>query len=229
MSTPAVDPQEPAKKIKARNNDKERKKSKAKSTADGTREVDTSAAGPHEQDVAAIRQRLAVLCQDLRTFSASEDAALRLNTSVHAHFLGPPYLSEAQAEYVRAMTVGELRRGTTGEPEATTRSRRPGEPSGEGPESSAGQGDDSKTLSAFLEEGMAALVAARRAKSERAVGEDGGGERDFVMCTSHDLAPLLQEACGFPKQHFETRAFKDAYKRWEKEVRKASKKGKGQA
>lgn len=80
----------------------------------------------------------------------------------------------------------------------------------------------SKTLATFLEDGVANLVAARDAKS------DNRGMRDFVLCTSHDLAPLLQEACGLSKEHFGTRAFKDAYKRWEKEVRKAEKKGKGQ-
>lgn len=82
----------------------------------------------------------------------------------------------------------------------------------------------SKTLATFLEDGVANLVAARDAKSD----SDNRGMRDFVLCTSHDLAPLLQQACGFSKEHFGTRAFKDAYKRWEKEVRKAEKKGKGQ-
>ncbi|KAI0807087.1 hypothetical protein C8Q74DRAFT_1362633 [Fomes fomentarius] len=70
-----------------------------------------------DQELAKIRQRLAFLTHDLRTFSANADAAERLNTSVHAHFLGPPYLSPNDAGL-------------------------------------------------FLEKGMDALVAARKAKSE---------------------------------------------------------------
>ncbi|KAI0052773.1 hypothetical protein FA95DRAFT_1553040 [Auriscalpium vulgare] len=68
---------------------------------------------------------------------------------------------------------------------------------------------------------MAALLEARRAKA--ALEGQGQEKLDFVLCTSHDLAPLLQEACGLPKQHFETRVFKDAYARWEKDLRKAAK------
>ncbi|KAI0372797.1 hypothetical protein BV20DRAFT_939368, partial [Pilatotrama ljubarskyi] len=155
-------------------------------------------------DITEIRQRLAFLCHDLRTFSTNEDAALRLNTSVHAHFLGPPYLSESHAEYVRTMTIGDLRHRTKDGARSETQTQRPGQP--------------------VVFNGGGRVK--RLAKSERAAADGGGGERDFVMCTSHDLAPLLQEACGFPKQHFEMRMVRDAYKRWEKEVRKANKTGK---
>lgn len=154
------------------------------------------------QRLAKIRQRLGFLCHDLRTFSANTHAAERLNSSVHAHFLGPPYLSPEDALYVQAYDVAILR-----SPEAAPDSE------------SSGSGPRKRTLAQFLERGIDVLVETRRAKGEAA--------RDFVMCTSHDLAPLLQEACGFPKQYFETRAFKDAYQRWEKEVRKAAKKGRG--
>ncbi|KAL7280824.1 hypothetical protein ACG7TL_005768 [Trametes sanguinea] len=139
-----------------------------------------------DKEMDTIRQRLAFLCHDLRTFSANEDAELRLNTSLHTHFLGRP----------------------------TSRRARRSSPSQASELSSATDTDGEKTLRVFLDERTAALVAARKAKSEN----------DFVLCTSHDLAPLLQEACGFSKQHFETRAFKDAYKRWVKEVKKVSKK-----
>ncbi|KAI8996365.1 hypothetical protein BD414DRAFT_477707 [Trametes punicea] len=159
-------------------------------------------------DMTDIRQRLAFLCHDLRTFSAREDAALRLNSSVHAHFLGPPYLSEGQAEFVKGSMLSDLRPSSTGPSESQSR---------QAGKTDSGADDDSQmTLAGFLDRRMAALVAARRAK----------GEDDFVLCTSHDLAPLLQEACGLSKQDFETRAFRDAYKRWEKEVRKGNKKGK---
>ncbi|CDO75890.1 hypothetical protein BN946_scf184533.g5 [Trametes cinnabarina] len=154
-----------------------------------------------------IRQHLAFLCYDLRTFSANKDAERRLNKSLHTHFLGPPYLTETQAELVRACPLSELRRrsypsgGAPSERVSGTPIGRPDEAEG------------NKSLNVFLDERVASLVAARKSK----------GESDFVLCTSHDLAPLLQEACGLSKQHFETRAFKDAYKRWTKEVRKDGK------
>lgn len=61
------------------------------------------------QRLAKIRQRLGFLCHDLRTFSANTHAAERLNSSVHAHFLGPPYLSPEDALYVQAYDVAILR------------------------------------------------------------------------------------------------------------------------
>lgn len=129
---------------------------------------------------------------------------------MYPHFIGPPYLTEDHAQYALRCALRTLRyAGRTPAPDDTAT------------EESGG----SKTLATFLEDGVANLVAARDAKSDSG---NNCGMRDFVLCTSHDLAPLLQEACGFSKEHFGTRAFKDAYKRWEKEVRKAEKKGKGQ-
>ncbi|KAH9850559.1 hypothetical protein C2E23DRAFT_834424 [Lenzites betulinus] len=154
-----------------------------------------------------VRQRLAFLCHDLRTFTSNPEAAQRLNTSVYPHFIGPPYLTEEEAQFAIAHDVRTLRGAGSASP----------------PDETAHNVGGSKTLATFLEEGVAALVAARKAKGD---GEGRGG-RDFVLCTSHDLAPLLQEACGFSKEYFETRAFKDLYQRWGKEVRKANKKGKG--
>ena len=160
-----------------------------------------------DQKVEKIRQRLAFLCHDLRTFAANNEAMQRLNASLYPHFLGPPYLSEDEAAFALSSDLYTLR--NVGSPlsrdiDAHT--------------------ERCKSLAVFLEEGMTAIMAAREAKHD-----EERRERDFVLCTSHDLAPLLQEACAFPKQHFETRAFKDAYKRWEKELRKANKKGKGVA
>ncbi|RPD63060.1 hypothetical protein L226DRAFT_607764 [Lentinus tigrinus ALCF2SS1-7] len=158
-----------------------------------------------DQRLAAIQQRLAFLCHDLRTFSTNEDAVQRLSTSVHTHFLGSPYLSPQDAQFVQTCDLALLRGPNVSSVSGNT-------------------GDIARatlTLPTYLEEGMDELVKARRAKSEH----DPDVKRDFVLCTSHDLAPLLQEACGFSKQYFETRAFKAAYKRWEKDVRKAEKKG----
>ncbi|KAI0723468.1 hypothetical protein C8Q76DRAFT_723011 [Earliella scabrosa] len=183
---------------------------------------------PDQLKLARVRQGLAFLCHDLRTFSANADAAARLNASVHAHFLGAPYLSAADADFVHSCALSALRLGLG---ESDPLAERGG--SGSGPQAQAqvaGRQPEPETLPQFLEKSMDALMQTRKAKSERDAADGGGKQaRDFVVCTSHDLAPLLQEACGFPKQYFETRAFKDAYKRWEKEVRKAAKKGRGPA
>ncbi|KAI8996375.1 hypothetical protein BD414DRAFT_520288 [Trametes punicea] len=156
--------------------------------------------------VGDVRQQLAFLCHDLRTFTGNPAAAQRLNTSVYPHFIGPPYLSEEEAQFALSSNVSTLRGAGTAQPDG----------------GSGAVEDESKTLMQFLEEGLTSLMAARRNKDN----EEKGGGRDFVLCTSHDLAPLLQEACGFTKQQFETRAFKDAYKGWEKGLRKANRKGK---
>ena len=128
---------------------------------------------------------------------------------MYPHFIGPPYLTEQDAQTALSSTLQALRNAD---------SRRV-------PDSDAGVAG-SITLSAFLEERTAEVIAAREAKRS---SESGGKARDFVLCTSHDLAPILLEACGFPKEYFETRAFKDAYKRWETGLRKAKKKAKARA
>ncbi|CDO68116.1 hypothetical protein BN946_scf185044.g24 [Trametes cinnabarina] len=120
----------------------------------------------------------------------------------------PPYLTEEDAQIVLSYDVCMLR--------SASRAALLDE--------SAISAEGSKTLTTFLEDGVADLVAARKAKGNN---DDQRAERDFVLCTSHDLAPLLQEACGFTKGYFETRAFRDGYRRWGKEVRKANKKTKG--
>ncbi|KAH9903386.1 hypothetical protein C8Q73DRAFT_674482 [Cubamyces lactineus] len=158
-----------------------------------------------------IRQHLGFLCHDLRTFTSNRAAAERLNTSVHLHFIGPPYLTEQDAQTALSSTLQTLRNAD-------------GDRGAHVPNSDAGAAG-SLTLSAFLEEKIAQVIAAREAKRSA----DNGKARDFVLCTSHDLAPILLEACAFPKEYFETRAFKDAYKRWEAGLRKAKKKGKARA
>ncbi|EJF63785.1 hypothetical protein DICSQDRAFT_179037 [Dichomitus squalens LYAD-421 SS1] len=159
-------------------------------------------------EVVKIRQRLAFLCHDLCIFGANPEAMERLNLSLYPHFLGPPYLSEEEAAFALSSEIRTLR--NVGPPPSLDANARD---------------QHSQSLAVFLEGGMAAIMAAREAKHNHETIR----ERDFVLCTSHDLAPLLQDACAFPKQHFETRAFKDAYKQWEKGLRKANKKGKGAA
>ncbi|KAI0077416.1 hypothetical protein K474DRAFT_1085165 [Panus rudis PR-1116 ss-1] len=141
----------------------------------------------------------ACICQYLRTFTDNTAAAHRLDSSVYPHFIGPPYLSEEDAQFVHSCDLQTLR--------------------GTSQRTSPEEGIRAQTLFTYLEDRMAALVNVRRAK-KGSNGADGDTGRDFVLCTSHDLAPILQEAVGFEKQHFETRTFKTAYKKWEKEVRK---------
>ena len=38
-----------------------------------------------------------------------------------------------------------------------------------------------------------------------------------MLCTSHDLAPLLQGALGLERGFDDAKEFKNAYKRWNKE------------
>ena len=90
----------------------------------------------------------------------------------------------------------------------------------QGPASHEHASTDSQTSAAFMETRMESLMTARREKAG-----PGAAARDFVMCTSHDLAPLLVEACAFPKDYFKTKVFKQAYKRWEKDIQKAARKG----
>lgn len=147
-----------------------------------------------------IRQRLAFLCHDLRTFADYPDARERLESSTHAHFIGPPYFSVDDAVSVLGCPLSSLQ-------------ARP-QPSSSLPHST------SPTLRDFLEEHMASLIQSRRDQSQRTRSD--AVKHDFVLCTSHDLAPSLQKACGFSKEFFGTRTFKAAYRTWKKEVQQTS-------
>lgn len=58
--------------------------------------------------IQGIRQRLCFLCHDLRTFSSDPEVEKRLNSSVHAHFLGPPYLTEVDAGLAQTSPLSAL-------------------------------------------------------------------------------------------------------------------------
>ncbi|KAL4250979.1 hypothetical protein ABKN59_006602 [Abortiporus biennis] len=149
--------------------------------------------------IAELRQRLAFLCHDLQSFSSNDIIATRLNSSIYTFMIGPPYLSEEEANFLLSCDLATLR-------------NRNSSPS----ESSSSSTDHN------CEKGLDNVIAARRKKSQRELNST----KDFVMCTSHDLAPLLQEACAFDKSDFETKAFRSAYKQWEKGVKRAAKAGK---
>lgn len=72
---------------------------------------------------------------------------------------------------------------------------------------------------------MKNLMDAKQTKFERDVVS--GSMPDYVLCTSHDLAPILQAALSVEKGFAESKAFKQAYKEWQKGLRKAAKKSKG--
>ena len=43
---------------------------------------------------------------------------------------------------------------------------------------------------------------------------NNGDKPDFVLCTSHDLAPLLQAALGPERGFDEAKEFKRSYRYW---------------
>ena len=45
------------------------------------------------------------------------------------------------------------------------------------------------------------------------------GKNDFTLCATHNLAPIIQEAIGLQRGFDETKAWKKAYKTWEKSLR----------
>ncbi|KAI0795784.1 hypothetical protein C8Q75DRAFT_467832 [Abortiporus biennis] len=165
--------------------------------------------------IAELRQRLAFLCHDLQSFSSNDIIATRLNSSIYTFMIGPPYLSEEEANFLLSCDLATLR----------NRNSSPSESSSSSTDHNCGtliSTASKRTLSQFLEKGLDNVIAARRKKSQRELNST----KDFVMCTSHDLAPLLQEACAFDKSDFETKAFRSAYKQWEKGVKRAAKAGK---
>lgn len=59
--------------------------------------------------------------------------------------------------------------------------------------------------------------------TEKMKGEKEDGRRDFGVCTSHDLAPIVARVFAIPKGFDEEKAFRAAYKAFEKEWRKKTK------
>ncbi|RDB29112.1 hypothetical protein Hypma_014935 [Hypsizygus marmoreus] len=125
----------------------------------------------------------------MRTFNTNAKAESRLSTSVWPHGIGPPYIAEDEARTALALTLAEL--------------RNPSNP----------PSVDHRTLKAFIDEEVDKIVAARRAKQA-----SSDGAPDFVLCASHNLAPIIQEAAGLEKGFHESKAFKKEYKSWEKSV-----------
>lgn len=72
------------------------------------------------------------------------------------------------------------------------------------------------TLGTFLDARTQAIFESRRPKS----GEGGGAEPDFVLCTSHDLEPMMKTktALGLEWKFASSKVFKRAYDKWTKNI-----------
>ena len=138
----------------------------------------------------AVRLRLSFLVHDLRTFKDNLAAENRLNTSTSLHHIGPPYLTDVEAtEALRAPLSAFRALSTNYKPDA----------------------DDKESLGTFLNAKMQAVIESRRSKS----GE-GSAKPDFILCTSHDLEPIMKTALGLEWRFPSSKEFKRAYEKWTK-------------
>lgn len=141
-----------------------------------------------------IRKKLSFLAHDMRTFSTNGKAESRLSTSIWPHGVGPPYLAEDKVDVALSLTLSELR-----SPARVPRTQV--DPIG------------NLTLSEFITKEVEKVIAGRRQKQT-------SNDVDFVLCTSHNLAPIIQEALGLEKGYHESKSFKKGYKAWEKSLEK---------
>lgn len=151
-----------------------------------------------EMSVPELRQRLAFLAHDMRTYSNRPDAESRLSSSIWPHCIGPPYLNEDEISTAMSTTLHSWK---------TRRESR-----------SLSEEDAGLTLNQYLDREVGKVVESRRLKASRDTDQET--RADFVICTSHDLAPILQRALGLDRGFHESKAFKKGCKAWEKEVRK---------
>ena len=66
----------------------------------------------------------------------------------------------------------------------------------------------SETLGTFLDKRLGEVLHRRHASN--------GDKQDFVLCTSHDLAPLLQAILDLERGFDDVKEFKHLYKHWSK-------------
>ena len=142
-----------------------------------------------------LRASLSFLALDLRIYQSSPPAEKRLLLSVWRHCIGPPYLAdELETKAALDCTIGDL--GYKGTDEISV-----------------------MTLGAYLDQEAEKLMNARRLKATIPLGVDDS--HDFVLCTSHDLAPILQRALGLDKGFHQSKAFKKAHKAWERGIQRS--------
>lgn len=147
------------------------------------------------QKPAQLRAKLSFLALDLRIYQSSPSAEKRLSLSVWRHCIGPPYLAnELETKAALDCTIGDLG-GYKGIDETSV-----------------------MTLGAYLDQEVEKLMTAWRLKATPLNADDS---HDFVLCTSHDLAPILQRALGLNKGFHESKDFKKAYKTWERDIQRS--------
>jgi hypothetical protein len=144
-----------------------------------------------EETTRTLKLKLSFLAHDLRTFQSNPNAEARLSTSIVSHNIGP-LLTESEAVRALATPLHTFR------PMAHNPMRKCDE-------------NDSKSLGTFLDERLAEIVL-NRAKNNKECGKTP----DFVLCASHDLAPLLQVALGLKRGFDDAKEFKSAYKQWDR-------------
>ena|ERR1700722_9378817 len=142
-----------------------------------------------------LKLKLSFIAHDLRTFQSNPHARARLEASVSRHNIGPPYLTESEADRALSTPLHAFRLFTCNLPKHY-------------------EDDSSANLGMFLDERLEELMQSRRKKSLE--------KPDFVLCTSQDLAPLLQTALGLERGFDNSKEFKNAYTRWDRAHRRAS-------
>jgi hypothetical protein len=138
------------------------------------------------QKLEAMRLQLSFLVHDLRTFKDNPDA-VKLNNSTSLHHVGPPYLTDLEA--VEALTTPIHAFHALSKNHSYKK-------------------DDSETLGMYLDARMQEVIQGRRSR-----GAEGA---DFILCTSHDLEPIMKTALGLEGEFGKTKIFKSAYKQWTK-------------
>jgi hypothetical protein len=142
-------------------------------------------------DIHTLKLRLSFLAHDLRTFQSNPhaDSEARLSASIAPHNrIGPPYLTEQEAVEALAKPLHEFRSIDN--------------PKGKFLE------DVSEKLGTFLDKRLGEILHRRH--------ENKGDKPDFVLCASHDLAPLLQAALCLERGFDDTKEFKRLYRHWSK-------------
>ena len=137
--------------------------------------------------------RLSFLAHDLRTFKDNPEAENRLgNTSTLLHHIGPPYLTDLEATQAFATPLHTFRSLSTNYKCIA---------------------DDEESLGEFLNSRMQAVIQSRRLKRR-----ERGATLDFVLCTSHDLEPMMKTALGLEWRFARSKMFKHAYEKWAKSI-----------
>jgi hypothetical protein len=136
--------------------------------------------------------RLSFLAHDLRTFKDNPEAENRLNLSTSLHYIGPPYLTDLEATEAFATPLHAFRSLST---------------------NYKCSADDKESLGEFLDSRMQAIIQSRRLQRR-----ERGATSDFVLCTSHDLEPMMKTALGLEWRYERSKTFKHAYEKWTKSI-----------